>query len=563
MATPAARMYRGGKLQRLNNDNFCKPYRCRLPCLKIVIDPKSRLRRCYVGQSQELITLSHEEKVVLLVGETGTGKTTLINSLVNYYYGVAWADEFRLILIAKEDEADESIVRSQSESQTHWITAYTLHWQPNCPVDYTLTLIDTPGYNDPQGVQTDNLTTENLGKFFNLNCIEYGIDRIDGIAFVVLNSQTRLTTTQRYVFHAVLSIFGKDIKENIFLMATHADTDKPGILEAAKAAGIPHQECLLFNNSNVCCRNEKKKSQGKNEDDDDDDEVTNGQYVWKKNMKQMINFFRMLHNIRPQSLTLTKEVLHKRQYLYQMLESRRENISSALDHLVNLDKENKFLTIHGSTSNPDTIVAEDYIKFCKYQHITLSNSERATNCKTCHRTCHYPCDRKTEDLWNCHAMDYHYYETLFVYLNISSPRNTQCNICPQKCAASSHTSETFRYKLAIEKRSLDLKSIQEYHELEGATLSPEKLSLCVEKEFNQARVKLYCQLKEANSIILRLDEIALRPQSLEIQECTFLQNMIDEEAETGSNGWANRVEHLKYLMHHHKFLQEIKKRFAS
>ncbi|CAF4790522.1 unnamed protein product, partial [Rotaria socialis] len=75
MATPAARMYRGGKLQRLKNDNFCKPYRCRLPCLKVVIDPKSRLRRCYVGQSQELITLSHEEKVVLLVGETGTGKT--------------------------------------------------------------------------------------------------------------------------------------------------------------------------------------------------------------------------------------------------------------------------------------------------------------------------------------------------------------------------------------------------------------------------------------------------------------------------------------------------------
>ena len=57
------------------------------------------------------------EKVFMVVGATGAGKTTLINGMVNYILGVQWKDEFRFQIITEETKA------TQAHSQTQDITA--------------------------------------------------------------------------------------------------------------------------------------------------------------------------------------------------------------------------------------------------------------------------------------------------------------------------------------------------------------------------------------------------------------------------------------------------------
>ncbi len=66
--------------------------------------------------------LTRSIQAIMVVGETGTGKTTIINGMMNYMLGVEWEDDFRLKLI-DEPETPEG----QANSQTSLITAYTVH----------------------------------------------------------------------------------------------------------------------------------------------------------------------------------------------------------------------------------------------------------------------------------------------------------------------------------------------------------------------------------------------------------------------------------------------------
>jgi predicted AAA+ superfamily ATPase len=40
----------------------------------------------------------------MLVGATGTGKSTLVDGMINYVLGVNWSDPYRLTLVDLEDE---------------------------------------------------------------------------------------------------------------------------------------------------------------------------------------------------------------------------------------------------------------------------------------------------------------------------------------------------------------------------------------------------------------------------------------------------------------------------
>ena len=100
-----------------------------------------KIRKCWVGEPP---IEQCPEKVLMVIGATGAGKTTLINCMVNYILDVQWKDNFRFKLITKEK-------KTQAKSQTMSITAYTPHKMEGCRITYTMTIINTPGFGDTGG----------------------------------------------------------------------------------------------------------------------------------------------------------------------------------------------------------------------------------------------------------------------------------------------------------------------------------------------------------------------------------------------------------------------------
>ena len=109
-------------------------------------DEDNKLWKVEIGQKAPEGT---PEKVIMIVDTTGTGKSTLINAIVNHTLGIKWEDTFHLILIEEQGE-------NQAKSQTDWITSYTVHHHNDFNIPYTITIIDTPGFGDTKGIERDN-----------------------------------------------------------------------------------------------------------------------------------------------------------------------------------------------------------------------------------------------------------------------------------------------------------------------------------------------------------------------------------------------------------------------
>ncbi|PAA54514.1 hypothetical protein BOX15_Mlig008863g2 [Macrostomum lignano] len=221
-------------------------------------------------------------KYLLVVGETGTGKTRFINALVNAFYKVEYKDNFRLRLISEtapecsalESTASNRIsqIINQAHSQTSKVSLYTLHpvdTSGGCSsgrsaLDCPLTVIDTPGFGDTRGLEEDQRVVKKIARVLgeDSTCIPGMTGILHAVGFVVKASQNRLTPTQKYIFDQVLSLFGKDIAKIIFPVMTFADSNEPQALAALSEHNVPYKQILKFNNGVIYSDNSEPEPQG-------------------------------------------------------------------------------------------------------------------------------------------------------------------------------------------------------------------------------------------------------------------------------------------------------------
>lgn len=154
---------------------------------------------------------------------TGVGKSTYLNSLVNYLLDVEMEDDFRYIVT-------RDVFRNEKgKSSTTEVKIYGLPKQGK--MKKNIRLIDIPGLGDTGGIQKDK---ENLRKIKDR--IEKTVPYINLIVYVFKASDTRVTKEAEYVIGQIMGMFAKDMSANIIFVLTFADNDEPRVISQLKSS---------------------------------------------------------------------------------------------------------------------------------------------------------------------------------------------------------------------------------------------------------------------------------------------------------------------------------------
>ena len=299
-----------------------------------------KIRKVSIGERNQ----ESPEKVVMLFGVTGSGKSTLINAMFNYIVGIKWEDNFRLKLICKETPLSQN-------SQTDYITAYVIYHNTHANVGFTITIIDTPGFEDTTGIQSDQEIMTQIKTLFTTQG-PGGVDSLNAVGFVTQSALPRLTPSQRYIFDSILSLFGKDIGDNIIMLLTFADEQPPQVLAAIKEVQIPYKKHFKFNNSALYVSNKGGMEGNEFSEDENFDEM-----FWKMGKKSFKTFMAELDKLQKKSLVLTQDILEERSRLEISVEAIKTDVKMELNKLEQLSLQHSYLKSHQSdiAMNPTRI----------------------------------------------------------------------------------------------------------------------------------------------------------------------------------------------------------------
>ncbi|KAG7330589.1 hypothetical protein KOW79_006811 [Hemibagrus wyckioides] len=487
------------------------PSRYRLLTTRSNLYEDGSVRKWTFGQR----CVNMQNKILLMVGETGTGKTTLINAVVNHILGVKFTDE---VWFEITEEGGDNQMSDQSKSQTTEITVYEV-FAPDNPT--CLTIIDTPGYGDTRGVEYDKQTAENLFKLFRNDT---GVKEIDAVCLVLKASENQLSHRQLYIFDTVLSLFGKDIENNIVIFITHSDGLSPyNVLNVIKTAGIPcrknekdEPEHFLFNNHQT---EERRLEYNR---------VL--QAAWDLTADSLKYFFTCLKEQNRKSLEQTESILIQS----KQLEACISNLQKCIEFIECKSKELAQIQ-KGLWEDQEKIKRNENFTFTvtKYHKEKVSTADASrwdrnvTSCSVCMDNCHeYGC-WSAPDAWWCYVM-----------------KNDHCTVCTGKCHYTKHVRENKKYVTRATQITVSFNDLKKQCE---SNRKPESDIKFDSESFENVRKEIECNKKQeeeklniekrlkneltkrekekadlaykAYNAIMKLSEIALKPDSTFIVQC--------------------------------------------
>ena len=153
---------------------------------------------------------------VLLIGETGSGKTSFLNLLYNCNairalgcgFGKEGLQQFRQYNDIKLENAQAHAM----ESKTSDAKLYRIELQ-----DLELQIIDTPGFGDSRGLKQDETNAKRIVESLRNE------DYINCVCLIINGRQARMSASLKYVLTEITAILPKEILNNVIVVFSNTN----------------------------------------------------------------------------------------------------------------------------------------------------------------------------------------------------------------------------------------------------------------------------------------------------------------------------------------------------
>ncbi|XP_063922626.1 uncharacterized protein LOC135137020 [Zophobas morio] len=165
---------------------------------------------------------------LLLLGGTGVGKSTFINSISNYFkypdFKSAQKGEIEVLIPVRLNlsnsnvvygDPDKNEIHDSGKSATQHVKVYLFPIKVDNKV-YNLRIVDSPGVGDPRGIEQDNIHIDNILAYLST------LKKLHGICFIMKSNETRFTSFVEYCLKQMLTRLDKSASENIIFITTYS-----------------------------------------------------------------------------------------------------------------------------------------------------------------------------------------------------------------------------------------------------------------------------------------------------------------------------------------------------
>ena len=465
---------------------------------------------------------------IMVIGETGVGKSTWIHSFINYMQSIQIEENNRYYLFdekkLQEQYAKKHGKKPDGSSVTDSPAIYNI--EPSILFNSPIRLIDTAGFGDTRGKKYDEKITEDIQKLFQSSEIE----NLNAICLIFKATETRAHDRAKQVINKLFSLFGKDIKNNIIIIFTFADDfNEIPALKTLKDKTSPFSQilgdidklpCFAFNNKAYFSS---------------DRDTFNKAY--ENNTKNFGKLLRYIFNLKRISLESSKEVINSRLHI-------KNNITNLCDQLNDI-----MIVIKSALNNQIQAMefqkdyencAESEIPLVPYEvpetYTEIIDKEEKCDsgwyvlyCKEHNKVCHKKCKGSSEG-W--HSSEYG--------CNIITTFGHECTECSCK-----DTKHEFRSSYIIKREVTKTRNVIKYRKdpnmIESEEEKKRKREILIQqiteknKEISETNIKIHNSLRRGLDCLFQLalknnvlNELALKKDD---KKYGFTKEILSENME--------------------------------